>query len=93
MMHTIIFDGDEEKDFIKGLGVRFAVPLEDELHDRHIRFAGEDMGVFGEAVRGLTGLRRDAGRAVKEAQLAGKKTPPVSEFPENVSSRLHYIPW
>ncbi|WP_186756013.1 exo-rhamnogalacturonan lyase family protein [Echinicola salinicaeni] len=91
-MHTIIFDGDEEKDFIKGLGLRFEVPMEDQLHDRHIRFAGKDEGIFAEAVRGLTGLRRDPGKEVKEAQMKGEQTPPVSDFPENVSSRLHYIP-
>ncbi|UCS95018.1 Tat pathway signal sequence domain protein [Echinicola marina] len=91
-MHTIVYDGEEAKDFIKGLGLRFDVPMEDKLHDRHIRFAGKEEGIFAEAVRGLTGLRRDPGPKVKEAQLAGEKTPPTSEFPENVSSRLHYIP-
>ncbi|MGS2762644.1 exo-rhamnogalacturonan lyase family protein [Sinomicrobium sp. M5D2P9] len=92
IMHTIIYDGDENKDFIKGLGFTFSVPMKDALHDRHIRFAGEEDGVFGEAVRGLTGLRRDPGAEVREAQLSGKKTPDLSEFPENVASRLDYIP-
>ena len=31
IMHTIIYDGDEHKDIIKGLGVRFSVPLTDAL--------------------------------------------------------------
>lgn len=92
IMHTVIYDGDENKDFIKGLGFTFSVPMKDALHDRHIRFAGEEDGVFGEAVRGLTGLRRDPGSAIREAQLSGKKTPSLSEFPENVASRLDYIP-
>ena len=26
MVHTITFDGDQEKDFVRGLGVQFAVP-------------------------------------------------------------------
>src|SRR5690606_36102376 len=92
MMHTILFDGDENKDFIKGLGFRFSVPLSNELHDRHIRFAGENDGVFGEAVRGLTGLRRNPGEAIKKAQLDGKITPPLNEFPENIAGGLQYIP-
>jgi len=91
-MHTIVFDGDEEEDFIKGLGLRFEVPMKDELYDRHIRFAGKEEGVFAEAVKGLTGLRRDAGKEVREAQVMGNKTPDVDTFPDNVSSRLHYIP-
>ncbi|MCH7409346.1 Tat pathway signal sequence domain protein [Belliella sp. DSM 111904] len=92
MIHTIVFEGDEKQDFIKGLGVRFDLPMHDELHDRHVRFAGEEEGIFAEAVRGLTGLRRDPGRAVIEAQLAGRKTPPIEMFPENVSRNIHYIP-
>lgn len=91
VMHTIVFDGDERKDFIRGLGLRFEVPLRGELHDRHVRFSGQEDGLFTEAVRGITGLRRDAGAAVKQAQRAGEATPPLSEWPRNVSSRLHYV--
>ena len=92
LMHTIIFDGDENKDFIRGLGVRFSVPMRGELHDRHVRFSGEEQGLFAEAVRGLTGLRRDPGDAVTEAQIAGRATPPVETFPRTVAPRLHLIP-
>ncbi|ACB74644.1 hypothetical protein [Opitutus terrae] len=92
VMHTIIYDGDERKDFIRGLGLRFDVPLRGELHDRHVRFSGQEAGLFTEAVRGLTGLRRDAGAAVKNAQRAGEATPPLEAWPKNVSSRLHYVP-
>lgn len=92
IMHTIVFDGDESQDFIKGVGLRFDTPLKDALHDRHIRFAGEERGLFGEAVRGLTGLRRDPGEAVRRAQVAGTATPPVASFPPTVSKRLELIP-
>ncbi len=71
VLHTFVFDGDEARDFIRGIGLRFDVPLRDPLHDRHIRFAGENDGVFGEAVRGLTGLRRDPGAKARDAQVAG----------------------
>jgi hypothetical protein len=89
ILHTIIYDGDEQKDFIRGLGIRFSVPLNAPLQDRHIRFTGENNGVFAEAVKGLTGLRRDPGKAVREAQLKGKPTPKVSV---EVEDRLQYIP-
>ena len=42
MAHTFTFDGDEYKDFICGLGVRFNVPMHDEFYNRHVRFAGQD---------------------------------------------------
>src|SRR5262249_25597646 len=72
VMHTIVFDGDESRDFIRGVGLRFATPLAPEAsHNRHVRFCGEASGVFSEAVRGLTGLRRDPGERAKQEQLSG----------------------
>jgi hypothetical protein len=92
MVHSFIWDGDPERDFLAGLGVRFTVPLEGELHDRHVRIAGADGGFLTEAVRGLTGLRRDPGEAVRRAQIEGRSTPPLEEWSELVSKRLHLIP-
>jgi hypothetical protein len=93
MMHSFVFDGDEQKDFIRGLGVRFSVPMHDDpLKDRHIRFAGEGDGLWAEAVRPLTGLRRDSGKAARDAQVAGRATPAPAELPETVGRRLERIP-
>jgi len=92
VMHSFVFDGDENRDFIRGLGVRFQVPMRDELHDRHVRFASAEGGVWAEAVRGLTGLRRDPGPAVRSAQVAGQPCGPIEGFDRRVRDRLHYIP-
>lgn len=92
LMHTILFDGDAAKDFIAGLGVTFTVPLRGELHDRHVRFGGPDDGVFGEAVRGITGLRRNPGPEACAAQVAGRATPPVSAWRPGVADKLQYVP-
>lgn len=92
IVHTFVFDGDEYKDFLRGLGVRFDVPMRDEMHDRHVRFAGEGKGLWAEAVRGLTGLRRDPGKEIRDAQTAGKNTPPTDQFAETVRTRLELIP-
>jgi YetA-like protein len=92
MVHTFVFDGNETKDFISGLGVRFQVPMSDQPHDRHIRFVADGGGVLAEAVRGITGLRRDPGAAVRQAQIAGRPTPEVSTWDTRVSSRLNLIP-
>ncbi|MFD8496688.1 Tat pathway signal sequence domain protein [Amycolatopsis sp. NPDC059657] len=92
MVHSFVFDGDADKDFIRGLGVRFRVPLTDEPHNRHVRFASADGGLFTEAVRGITGLRRDPGAAVRAAQVAGRRTPEVSTWDTRVSTRLNLIP-
>ncbi|MFK4071521.1 Tat pathway signal sequence domain protein [Streptomyces sp. NPDC029674] len=92
MVHTITYDGDQEKDFIRGLGVRFTVPMRDAAYDRHIRIAGEGKGFLTEAVKGITGLRRDPGAAVRAAQVKGEKLPDPATWDQRVTSRLQYIP-
>ncbi|MEO3755531.1 Tat pathway signal sequence domain protein [Streptomyces sp. B6B3] len=92
MVHSFVFDSDGEDDFVAGLGVRFSVPLRDELYDRHIRLVGQENGALAEAVQPLTGLRRDPGEAVRAAQVAGRSVPDIGTWDTRVSSRIHLIP-
>ncbi|MBN2744062.1 MAG: hypothetical protein JXR39_09230, partial [Marinilabiliaceae bacterium] len=92
MMHTMVYDGDENHDFIRGVGVRFSVPMIDELHNRHVRFVGDNGGVFGEAVRGITGLRRPAGDDNTSAQIEGRPTLPLDQWNPQVAKGLPYVP-
>jgi hypothetical protein len=92
MVHTFVFDGDENKDFISGIGVRFDAQMSGPLHDRHVRFGGQDQGLWAEGVRNLSGLRRDPGRTVVAKQVAGEACPPVEQFPSSVRDRLDLIP-
>ncbi|WP_113627048.1 exo-rhamnogalacturonan lyase family protein [Pectobacterium peruviense] len=92
VVHTLIYDNDDDRLSLKGLGLAFDIPLEGELHDRHVRFVSDQGGLFREAVRGLSGLRRDPGAAVIAAQLAGQATPPIADFSPEVGKRLDYIP-
>lgn len=91
-VHTLIYEGDPAKDRIAGLGLRFDVPQRGPLHDRHVRFSGDGEGLFAEAVRGVTGLRRDPGAAVRRAQLAGERTPDLAAWDPRVATRMQYIP-
>ncbi|MBI1682853.1 exo-rhamnogalacturonan lyase family protein [Caulobacter hibisci] len=92
IMHSFVFDGDENRDFIRGLGLVGKAPLTDALYDRHVRFSGEGDGVWGEGIRPLTGLRRDPGKAWRDAQVAGQKTPGLEGMAPTVSKRLDLIP-
>jgi hypothetical protein len=92
VVHSFVFDGDSEKDFLRSLGLRFDVPLRDEAYNRHVRFVGEGNGLWAEAVQGLTGLRRDPGEAVRMAQVAGRAVPGPEQWDESVSSRRQWIP-
>ena len=89
VVHTFVWDGDPDRDFLAGLGLSADVVMRDALHDRHVRLAGPE-GFLTEAVRGLTGLRRDPGAPVRRAQVAGR---PVGDIPNpEVSRRLNLIP-
>lgn len=92
VVHSFVWDGDPQRDFLAGLGLRADVPMRDEPHDRHIRLAGPDGGFLTEAVRGITGLRRDPGEPFRRAQIDGCPCGPVGEWNEAVSKRTHLIP-
>jgi len=51
VVHSIIYDGDQEKDFVRGLGVQFAVPLREEPRNRTVRFAGANGGLWSEPLQ------------------------------------------
>ena len=54
-----------------------------------MRFVGDQDGVFGEAVRGLTGLRRDPGAEARKAQVEGQAVPALAPV---VAKLQRYIP-
>ena len=74
MVHTITFDGDQEKDFVRGLGVQVAVPLREEARNRTVRFVGNDGGVWSEP------LQPGGGNA---AQETGQPFTGRGEFAQN----------
>ena len=83
LVHSIVFDGDEHKDFIRGLGLVFEVPLREQVHNRHVRFSGEGSGLWAEPIEPATGARFLAlpGRGNLYAdQLEGKRIPNKEEF-------------
>lgn len=92
VVHSLVFDHDPERLFLRGLGLSGIVPMQDAPHDRHVRFGGEDGGLWGEAVRPLTGLRRDPGAAFRAAQVAGGAVPPLDTMQPVLREELQYIP-
>jgi YetA-like protein len=82
LVHTLVYDGDEQKDFIRGLGLRFGVPLREQVHNRYVRFGGEGDGLWSEPVKPLTGRRAlmYQGHDVYPEQFAGKRVPNREEY-------------
>ena len=81
MVHTIIFDGDQYQDFIKGLGVSFDIPLREELQNRHVRFSGEGEGLWSEPVQpfGRAALMYQ-GENLYPKQFAGERIPQKAQL-------------
>jgi hypothetical protein len=91
LVHSFVFDGDAEKDFIKGLGLEFDVPLQENLVNRHVRFAGDE-GMWAEPIKPLVGRRvvsYDGTTNIFPDQLAGKKIPNPDQFDASNQSLIH----
>jgi hypothetical protein len=85
LVYSIVFDGDQERDFIRGLGLVFEVPLREQVQNRHVCFSGEEDGVWSEPVQPVSGRRfltLNGGQRLQvySEQLAGKRIPNQEEF-------------
>ncbi|HEX2855452.1 MAG TPA: Tat pathway signal sequence domain protein [Opitutaceae bacterium] len=85
LVHTIVYDGDQEKDFIRGLGLEFDVPMREQIHNRHVRFAGEGEGVWSEPIQPMIGrhlfvAHPTGGTDVYPDQAAGRRVPNKEEY-------------
>ena len=74
LVHSIVFDGNQEKDFIRGLGLEMDVSLRDQPLNRTVRFAGADGGLWSEP------LQPGGGNA---AQESGQAFDPPPVFTQN----------
>ncbi|MBP8304615.1 MAG: Tat pathway signal sequence domain protein [Phycisphaerae bacterium] len=74
LVHSFVYDGESHKDFIRGLGLSFSVPFQEELHNRHVRFVGDaaEGGVWVQPVRLLPGYRSFP-RDLYDLHLGGKR--------------------
>jgi hypothetical protein len=75
VVESVVFDGDPERDFIAGLGLRCHVPLLDAPDNRHVRFAGAG-GVWCEPSR-YAHLNAPESRQLD--QLAARRVEPRGE--------------
>lgn len=102
VVYTFIFDGDQQKDFIKGLGIVFDVPFREHLQNRHVRFSGDENGLWSEPVKPLIGrypFSYKGDRTLSYKQVDGQRIPEItssdsvayhnfSHFPEWDSYKL-----
>lgn len=70
-VHTFLYDGDEDKDFLKGIGISVKSPLEGEIYNRHVKFMG-DYGVFHESMAQLLSWRPRVPQEIYASQVRGE---------------------
>lgn len=91
--HTFVFDGDDERDFIKGLGFSFAVPMSGPAYDRHVRFSGED-GLFREPAQLLPPRAAKSDRERYERHIGGEPLEPSGDDAERWRTMVEDVtPW
>ena len=71
-VHTFLYDGDEDRDFLRGIGLRMDVSMGDEMYNRHVAVQG-DYGVFHEAAAELLTWRPRIPEHIYRDQMAGKR--------------------
>ncbi len=89
MVHTIVYDGDQDHDFVRSLSVSVDVPMREALYNRHMAFSCAGGGVWSEPVQPLVGRRvlylpsaSASAPSVQEMQMAGSRVPDYGEFDE-----------
>ncbi len=90
--HTFVYDGDENKDFLKGIGVVFESPIEGSLYNRHIKFTG-DNGVFHESVVTLQSWHPRVPLGMDFKQMEGEKLQPEGQALEDINAMLAAMPY
>ena len=87
MVHSFVYDGEQEKDFIRAMGVQMDVPLREALYNRHVAFDCGEGGVWSEPVQPLVGRRvltAEGGNSrdprLQREQMEGKRIPDYDTF-------------
>lgn len=94
LVYTFLFDGNDQKDFIRGLGFVISVPMQGPAYNRQVGFSGEDSGIWAEPVRPLVGRAwiTDHGKAVFPGQVAGKTIPDTGAFSPRTRALIRQLP-
>ena len=94
IVHSFVFDGDAQTDFIKSLGLSFSVPFREEKQNRHVRFAADGEGVWGEPVLMSPGYRAvlvSNAEEMNRQQLLGQRIPNLDTLGEKEKAQFETI--
>lgn len=95
MVHTFMYDGNMEKDFLKSIGISFDVPFRESTHNRHVAFTSSDGGVWTEPIRPLVTRYPFIFKGQKnlpDIQMDGKKLPEITKDDSIAYERFRHLP-
>lgn len=69
--HSFLYDGEAERDFLKGLGITFTCPVQGAAYNRHVKLGG-DYSYFNEALQLLLSWHPKIESEIYEKQLKNK---------------------
>ena len=93
LVHSFVYNGEQSRDFIRSLGVRFEVPMREQAYNRHVAFATQDGGVWSESVQPLSGRRfltKGRDMSFEYRQVAGERIPEPDYFDQRGQELLHH---
>lgn len=70
-VHTFFYDGKEDRDYLKAMGIRFEAALKGSSFNRHIQF-GTDLDGFHEAAVMMVSSHPRTPQEMEEKQMAGE---------------------
>lgn len=91
-VHTFLYDGDEDRDFLKGLGLSVEMPLQGALYNRHVKFLG-DSGALHESVAQMISWRPNLPRKYSEQQNRGERLEFTGQDEQAVELMLGQMPF
>lgn len=89
--HTFIYNGNQEKDFIQGMGLQFHIPFHEPVYNRHIAFSTGEGGVWSEPVQPLTG--RVSLHDVYQRQMEGKPVAIADDDRQAIQLQADWAAW
>lgn len=90
--HTFLYDGEEDRDYLKGLGIRFSSPIDGAMYNRHIKFT-LDQGVFHECPVQLLSWHPRIPARLYELQRDGKLLLPEEQDRKLLDQFLEDVPF
>lgn len=82
LVHSFVFDGDQDKDFLSSIGLRFRVPMREDFYNRHVAFSTDNGSVWAEPIEPLVGRRVLDAYVAKPAEKPEGRPSASREMPQ-----------